>query len=127
MIYKGYGARIEVDEENGVLHGQVLGINDVITFQGATVHELSQSFVDSIDDYLEFCKERGEEPNKPYSGNFMLRTTPEIHRMADIRAREEGLSLNGWVSRCIEQATSASIQGEIPFPLPAQTAPRETS
>lgn len=64
MKYKGYVATCEADEINGVFHGHVLGIRDVITFQGTTFPELRQAFVDSVDDYLEFCKERGEEPNK---------------------------------------------------------------
>ncbi len=105
MKYNGYVATVEADEINGVFHGHVLGINDVITFQGTTFPELRQAFVDSVDDYLEFCKERGEEPNKPYSGKLMLRMAPEVHKRAEIRARQAGLSLNKWLSLCVEKAT----------------------
>ena len=104
---KGYVAIIDLDEENELLHGDVVGIDDVITFEAATVPELRQAFDDSVDDYLEFCKERGEEPNKPYSGKLSLRIKPEVHRMAEICAREAGLSLNKWMSSCIEKATNA--------------------
>jgi predicted HicB family RNase H-like nuclease len=44
------------------------------------VNELKTSFEDSIDDYLEFCEERGEEPDKPFSGKFVLRIDPVLHR-----------------------------------------------
>jgi predicted HicB family RNase H-like nuclease len=44
----------------------------VITFQGTTVDELIQAFQDSIDDYIDWCEERRERPEKPFSGKFNL-------------------------------------------------------
>ncbi|MBX9810681.1 MAG: toxin-antitoxin system HicB family antitoxin [Burkholderiales bacterium] len=29
---------------------------------------------------MEFCKERGEEPDKPFSGKLVLRMEPKLHR-----------------------------------------------
>ena len=65
MEYKGYFAKVEFDDETDIFHGEVINLRDVVTFQGQTVDELHQAFRDSIDDYLEFCAERGEEPEKP--------------------------------------------------------------
>ena len=67
MQYKGYRGQFEVDEEAGLLHGEVVGLRDVVTFQGRTTKEVQQAFKDSIDDYLAFCQERGEEPESPLS------------------------------------------------------------
>lgn len=64
MTYKGYQSRVELDEEAGVFHGEVMNIRDVITFQGASAEELKQAFEDSVDDYLEFCASRGEDREK---------------------------------------------------------------
>ena len=64
MEYKGYIGRVELDDEAGLFHGEVINTRDVITFQGTSVEELRQAFADSIEDYLEFCKERGEEPDR---------------------------------------------------------------
>ena len=80
MIYKGYEAKVELDESAGVFHGEVLNTRDVITFQGSSVKELKQAFEDSVDDYLDFCASRGEAPEKPFSGKFLVRVPPEIHR-----------------------------------------------
>ena len=80
MEYKGYFAKVEFDDETDIFHGEVINLRDVVTFQGQIVDELHQSFRDSIDDYLEFCAERGEEPDKPYSGKFMVRVEPELHK-----------------------------------------------
>jgi predicted HicB family RNase H-like nuclease len=64
MTYKGYSANIEVDLEAEILFGRVLDINDIVTFQAQTIEEARQEFQNSIDDYLEFCKELGQEPNQ---------------------------------------------------------------
>ncbi|MFQ5639650.1 MAG: type II toxin-antitoxin system HicB family antitoxin, partial [bacterium] len=65
MQYKGYLARIEFDEEANIFHGEVINIRDVITFQGKSVEELKKAFEESVEDYLEFCAERNEEPERP--------------------------------------------------------------
>ena len=61
MTYKGYQSKVELDEESGVFHGEVINVRDMITFQGTSVEELKQAFEDSVDDYLEFCASRGEK------------------------------------------------------------------
>ena len=94
MKYKGYTGVVEFDEESGALFGHVIGLRDGITFQGDSVAEVIQAFHDSVDDYLEFCAERGESPEKPYSGQFVLRIDPRLHRVMSHAAEERGASLN---------------------------------
>ena len=103
MTYKGYIGQLTLDEEAGVFHGQVMNTRDVITFQGRTVKELRKALKDSIEDYLAFCAERGEDPDKPLSGKFVLRISPELHREATIAAAREGKSLNKWVAERMER------------------------
>ncbi|MBS4170023.1 Uncharacterized protein NEOC95_000742 [Neochlamydia sp. AcF95] len=79
MKYKGYTGHVVYDDEAKIFHGDVLGIRDFITFQGKTVDELEQAFKDSVQDYLTFCAKRKEEPAKPFSGEFNLRLSPELH------------------------------------------------
>ncbi|BCL34987.1 type II toxin-antitoxin system HicB family antitoxin [Nostoc sp. MS1] len=103
MRYKGYEAVVEFDDEAEIFHGEVINIRDVITFQADNVKELKQAFHDSVDDYLEFCKERGEEPEKPFSGKLMLRINPELHKTIAVKAKKEGKSLNSWIEKCLCQ------------------------
>ena len=98
LNYKGYRGRVEFDDEAGLFHGEVLDLKDVITFQGKSVEELENAFRDSIDDYLAFCEERGEEPDRPFSGRLMLRLPPALHREVYVQARREGKSLNQWIA-----------------------------
>jgi len=104
MEYKGYFSKVEFDDEADIFHGEVINVRDVITFQGKTVKELRKAFKDSIDDYLQFCAERGEEPEKPYSGKFMVRVEPELHKSIVICARKTGKSLNAWVHDALAKA-----------------------
>ena len=96
-VYKGYIGRAEYDAEADLLHGELLGIRDVITFSSKSPKGLQQAFEESVDDYLAWCKQRGKEPNKPFSGKFLVRATPELHRHLNVRAEAEGKSLNALV------------------------------
>jgi predicted HicB family RNase H-like nuclease len=105
LEYKGYVAGpIEFDEDARLFSGVVAGLRDVIQFSGRTADELAQAFKDSIDDYLAFCEERDAAPERPYSGNFMVRVEASLHRKAAIRAAAEGISLNAWIAKQIEAA-----------------------
>lgn len=105
LTYKGYTGNVELDSEAGVFHGEVLDTRDVITFQGTSVEDLTQAFRDSVDDYLEFCQLRGEEPDKPFSGRLMLRVPPTLHRHVYAQAKKEGKSLNQWIVEKLKEAS----------------------
>lgn len=105
--YKEYIGHVTFDEVAEIFHGEIINIKDVITFQGESVAELKKAFADSVDDYLAFCKERGEEPDKPFSGKFNLRLEPALHREAYIAARKAKMSLNRWVEKAIETCAYA--------------------
>jgi predicted HicB family RNase H-like nuclease len=97
MEYKGYIGKVEFDEKAGVFHGEVINLRDVITFEGESVQELRQAFQESVEDYLQFCAERGEAPGKPFSGTFTVRIPPQLHREIAIQARLANWSLNSWL------------------------------
>jgi predicted HicB family RNase H-like nuclease len=106
MEYKGYVGKVEFDDEAGIFHGEVLDMRDVITFQGQSVDELKTAFQGSIDDYLAFCEERGEEPDKPFSGQFVTRIPPELYRQVNLAASISGKSLNAWVVEQLQAAVA---------------------
>lgn len=98
MRYKNYIGQIEYDDEAKIFHGEVLGIKDVITFQGTSVKELEKAFKDSIEDYLAWCTERGEQPEKPYSGKIHIRLEPSLHAKLAHDAALHGVSLNAYIA-----------------------------
>ena len=70
MTYRGYSGLANFDSNAGLIRGRVLNLHDMITFQGKTLEEAEAAFRDSVDDYLEFCAERGETPDTPDSDHF---------------------------------------------------------
>lgn len=102
IIYKGYIGHIEFDDEANIFHDEVVNTRDVITFQGCSVNELRKSLHDSVEAYLKFCAKRGKEPDKPFSGKFIVRLTPEQHRKIFIAAKKSGQSINKWAVQVLE-------------------------
>jgi predicted HicB family RNase H-like nuclease len=109
LNYKGYTGHLEIDEDAGIIFGRVLDIHDVVTFRGQTVTEARQAFQDSVDDYLEFCQELGQEPDKPFSGKLPFRTTPERHRKVFLAAAKAGKSINAWMDEVLTKAADELI------------------
>lgn len=110
MEYKGYIGRVEYDDEAGILHGEVINVRDVITFQADNVSDLQKAFRESVEDYLEFCASEGEEPEKPFSGKFMIRLTPEQHRTISLAAKVSEKSLNAWVTEHLHQDAEKELK-----------------
>ncbi len=104
MEYKGYIGKVEIDNDAGILHGEVINVRDVITFEGESVDDIQKAFRESVDDYLAFCAKRKESPEKPFSGKFVLRLPAELHRKAYIQAKLKDKSLNGWVTEVLQEA-----------------------
>ena len=107
MDYKGYIGDVKYDSDAHIFHGEVINTRDVITFQGKSVDELEKAFQDSITDYIEWCREDGVEPEKPYSGKFNLRISPELHKEIAISAKLLKLSINRFVEKAIKDEISA--------------------
>jgi hypothetical protein len=70
---------------------------------GHYLRDYPLSFADTIADYREWCKERGNEPEKPYSGTLSLRIAPELHRCVAERAAKAGESINQFIAARLEE------------------------
>lgn len=103
LEYRGYLALIELDEDEDCFHGRVINTRDVINFYGSTPGELRSEMEKSVEEYLAFCAERGVEPEKPYSGKFMVRVKPDVHRALAVKAAQEGKSLNKLATEQLER------------------------
>jgi predicted HicB family RNase H-like nuclease len=103
--FKGYYGSVELSIEDDCLHGRLLGIADIITYEGNTVHEIKAAFKEAVDDYLQLCKEIGKSPEKPYSGKVMFRIDPAVHAKAALAAELQGKSLNQWAQEVLSDAT----------------------
>ena len=109
MNFKGYTARIEFDERDGIFWGKVLGLpaTTSINFEGKTVAQLTQDFHNAVNFYIADCAKAGKQALKPASGKLMLRVAPEIHSAALIAAQAHGVSLNQWAAKVLQEAAQA--------------------
>jgi predicted HicB family RNase H-like nuclease len=104
MVYKGYAARIEFDGDDEIFFGKIAGIQDSISFHADTVADLKKAFHEAVDDYVATCARVGKDPQKPYSGNLMLRVEPALHSQVATAAEMAGLSLNQWGEEVLRRA-----------------------
>jgi predicted HicB family RNase H-like nuclease len=102
MHHEDYVARIELDEDVGLFHGEVINTRDVLTFQGRTLDELRAAFADTITDHVSWCRERGEGTRaallRKLSAAAAARPTPS-HRHGRRPRRQERQCLCGGDAR----------------------------
>jgi len=113
MEYKGYTARVDFDQDAGILFGEVEGLRDVVTFEATDVRDLEKAFRESVDDYLAMCAQRGEDPEKPYSGKFIVRVDPRVHRDIATAAARAGKSLNAFTGELLKDWVTRSTQASL--------------
>lgn len=106
LTHKGFNGSVEASVEDECLHGRILFIDDVITYEGESVPEIKEAFKGAVDRYLDYCDRTGKPANKPYSGSFNVRTGPELHREAVIAATKSGITLNEFVCDAIRTCTA---------------------
>ena len=104
LKHKGYSGEVKYDDEARIFHGEVINLRAVLTFQGRTVDELETAFRETVEDYLEWCRERGKEPEKPFSGQLILRISSELHEQVSQAAKKSGRSLNAWIAETLARA-----------------------
>ena len=104
LNYKGYTGVVQFDDDAMIFHGEVIGLRDVITFQGKTPVQIKKEFEISVDGYLDWCQELGQEPEKPYSGNIHLRLKPILHAKLAALAKNHNQSLNNYINETLQRA-----------------------
>lgn len=106
MKYKEYYATVNYEDETSTFYGQIEDIDDLISFESDTVTGLKTEFKNAVEEYLEFCKRNGKNPDKPYKGSFNIRVSSELHKKAVMMARISNMSLNRFVELAIQEKVS---------------------
>jgi predicted HicB family RNase H-like nuclease len=109
MAYKGYNAAVEFDGDDEIFFGRILGIRDRVSFHADNVEELKLAFREAVEDYAETCRKIGKPPEKPFSGNLMLRVDPAVHSKAALAAESTGKSLNQWGEEVLKKAAEDQL------------------
>ena len=101
LSYKDYIGSAEYSAADECFFGKIIGLSDLVTFEGDDVVSLKNAFIEAVDDYLAMCEEIGKIPQKTYKGSFNIRISPDLHKEAAISASMKGVSLNAFVEKAI--------------------------
>jgi predicted HicB family RNase H-like nuclease len=93
MKYKDYTALIEFSDEDDCFIGRVIGINDIVSFDGETVDEIRKNFHDMIEHYINACAHEGRSPNKP-SSEIMVPVSSALYSKIASKAEYDGVPVN---------------------------------
>jgi predicted HicB family RNase H-like nuclease len=103
LKHEGYIAEIAYEDGDETMHGATINTRALLHFAGRDIAELKAAFADTIADYREWCRERGVEPEKPYSGALSLRIAPDLHRRIAEKAAQAGESVNQFIAERLEE------------------------
>ncbi len=53
LKFRGYTGSLVFSNDDQVFHGKVLGISDLVTFEGRSIDELKGAFEEAVADYEE--------------------------------------------------------------------------
>lgn len=102
MQYKGYYGSVNFSAEDRIFYGKLEFINSAVLFEGVDIKSLEKDFKDAVKDYIQMCKKKGLEPQKPFKGSFNVRTGSELHRRAVLYAQEQNSNLNKVIIEALE-------------------------
>lgn len=106
LKYKDFIASVHYGGEDQVFHGRIEGIDDSVTFEGASVDKLKNAFEEAVEDYLQICSEIKKDSHRSFKGSFNVRIKPELHKKAAFKSVELGMSLNQFVEKAISKLVS---------------------
>lgn len=113
MKYKEHIGSVDFDFDDGCLHGKLLYINDLVTYEAETLPALKEEFEAAVDDYIETCCELGVEPNRPFKGSFNVRIGQDLHKKIVYKAAEVGITVNEAVSRAVSDYVTDSSRKKL--------------
>lgn len=106
LTYDGYTASIHYSPADEVFFGKLIGVNDLVSFEGTSVEELKQSMKEAVDDYIETCIAMGKSPEKSYKGVFNVRVSSDLHKKLALLASQYDVTLNDFVKSVLQYASS---------------------
>ena len=117
LRYKDFEGSAELDLQSSVCRGRILFIDDLVTYESKTINNLQKQFENAVEDYIDTCAQVQKEPQKSCRGQFNVRVSPEMHRVAARRAIEDDTSLNDVVCKALAaylQPRSAVASARMP-------------
>ena len=104
LQYKDFIGSVHFNSADEIFFGKIEGIDDLVSFEGTTVTEIKEAFEEAVNDYIALCEENNKKLEKSYKGSFNVRLSSEMHKKAKLLSVMQGISLNQFVQKAIQQA-----------------------
>lgn len=103
--YKDFIGSVEISRQGHefIVHGKILFINDLVTYEADKPENIEGEFHAAVDDYINTCRNLGIEPHKSFSGSFNVRIGPDIHQRLAQFAIQSDKKINSVVKNAIEE------------------------
>lgn len=89
--YKGYTADVSYEPEDKIYVGEIRGISDSLNFHGRSILEVNTMFHQSIENYLDLCKQIGKDPERAADYKLACRIYTCISDNTDCMAEPEAV------------------------------------
>jgi predicted HicB family RNase H-like nuclease len=67
LKYKDFYGSVEYSDDDECFFGKIVGISDLVTFEGDSIASLQNAFTEAVEDYIVLCREADKEPQKSLS------------------------------------------------------------
>jgi len=104
MQYKGYYGSVHFDDDEFILYGKIEFVRALVTYEATDAHGLRKAFEESVNDYLETCRDQNIEPEVPFKGSLNVRLGPELHRRIAVAALRHHSTINKFIVQTLNQA-----------------------
>ena len=103
MHYKGYIGSVEYNEQDNILFGKLLGISDLVMYEGDSIESLKKDFQETVDEYYDDCKGLGKKPQIPFSGQLNTRIGHELHMALAMEAERNNVSQSAMLKQILSE------------------------
>ncbi|KAF3981355.1 MAG: type II toxin-antitoxin system HicB family antitoxin [Methylococcales symbiont of Hymedesmia sp. n. MRB-2018] len=106
LSYKNYLGSVNFDLEEYIIYGEIMFINDLVTYEATSITQLKNEFELAVDDYIDTCKTLNREPQKSFSGSLNIRIGAKLHKKVAMEAHLSGISLNEFIKKSVDDKLS---------------------
>jgi predicted HicB family RNase H-like nuclease len=102
LDYRGFQGTVMYSAEDKLLHGRVLGVRGLVSYEGESIPDLEADFRTAVDDYIEFLDSNGVSP-LPLAEVIPVAFPPALHQRAFRFAEKHNQELTDVVEEAVSK------------------------
>ncbi len=101
LNHRGLTGSVEYSAEDKILHGRVLGIRGLISYEGSSISELETCFRDAVDDFLSDVE--ADRARLIVTEPWQITLTPTLAERAVRYARAHDIEVDSLVEKALDR------------------------